>query len=227
MNWTAVRKVVTAASMLAALMLISLVVAKYWLYAPSNPDVRPAPVTLEAESSTGAGFSFTALEEPRPLPELRFGDGEGRRLTIADFRGRLVLLNIWATWCFPCRREMPTLDRLQAKLGGPDFEVLALSIDRQGLPVVKAFYEELGLEALRVYVDASTNATRDLGVVGIPTTLLIDQRGREIGRVVGPAEWDGPEVVKLVRRHMTRFSAEEGGSKEPRGPAVEPGKGQP
>ena len=119
MNLTTVRKVVTAPILLATLTLIFLAVAKYWLYAPSNPEVRSAPVTLEAKLSTGAGFSFTLLEEPRPLPELRFVDGEGRALTIADFRGKLVLLNIWATWCVPCRREMPTLDRLQAKLGGP------------------------------------------------------------------------------------------------------------
>ena len=206
MNLTTLRKVVTAPILLATLTLISLAVAKYWLYAPSNIEVRSVPVTLEAKSPTGAGFSFPLLEKPRPLPELRFVDGEGRALTIADFRGRLVLLNIWATWCVPCRREMPTLDRLQAKLGGPDFEVLALSIDRQGLAVVKAFYEELGLEALRVYVDASTNTTSDLGIVGIPTTLLVDRKGDEIGRLVGPYEWDSPEMISFLGEQITKVN---------------------
>ena len=204
MNLTTIRKVVATASMLAALTMISLVIAKYWFYAPPNPEARSALVTLEAKPSARSGFSFTLLEEPRALPELRFVEGDGRALTIADFRGRLVLLNIWATWCVPCRREMPTLDRLQAKLGGPDFEVLALSIDRQGLPVVKAFYEELGLEALRVYVDASTNATRDLGIVGIPTTLLVDRKGGEMGRLVGPSEWDSPEMISFLGEHITK-----------------------
>lgn len=204
MNLATVRKMVTAGSALAALTLISLVIAKYWFYALPNPGAQSASVPLEAKSSTEAEFSFTLLEELRALPELRFVDGDGRALTIADFRGRLVLLNIWATWCVPCRREMPTLDRLQAKLGGPDFEVLALSIDRQGLPVVKAFYEELGLRALRVYVDASTNATRDLGVVGIPTTLLIDPKGNEIGRLVGPSEWDRPEMISFLGEQINK-----------------------
>lgn len=204
MNWTTVRKAVTATSAVAALTLVSLVVIKYGLHAPPARDVRTIPVALEDTPSTNTEFGFTPLEEPRPLPELRFVDGEERALTIADFRGRLVLLNIWATWCGPCRREMPTLDHLQAKLGGPDFEVVALSIDREGVPVVREFYRELGLEALGIYVDKSSQATRDLNIVGIPTTLLIDQKGREIGRVVGPAEWDGPEVVKLVRRYLER-----------------------
>ena len=212
-NRTALRKAVTVASAAAALGLVSLVVLKYGLPTPSGPDVRSAPVTLEATPSANADFGFTPLDEPRLLPELRFVDGEGRARSIAGFRGRLVLLNIWATWCGPCRREMPTLDRLQARLGGPDFEVVALSIDRQGVPVVKEFYRELGLETLGIYVDKSGRASRDLNVLSLPTTVLIDQRGREIGRVIGPAEWDSLEVVKLVRRHMEGPSA---GNERPR-----------
>ncbi len=203
-NWTTIRRGVTLGSAIAAVGLTLLVVIKYGLRAPSTPDIRSAPIALEAKPSANAEFSFTLLEQPRPLPELRFVDGEGRVLTIADLRGRLVLLNIWATWCGPCRREMPTLDRLQARLGGPDFEVVALSIDRQGVPVVREFYRELGLKALGIYVDKSSQVKRDINILGIPTTLLIDQEGREIGRVVGPAEWDGPEVVKLVRRYLER-----------------------
>lgn len=136
------------------------------------------------------------------MPELQFIDGDGRGLSLADFRGRVVLLNVWATWCVPCRQEMPTLDRLQAKLGSPNFQVVALSIDRAGVSVVKQFYQELGLTALGTYVDQSGKAAGSLATVGIPTTLLVDRDGQEIGRKVGPAEWDSPEVVALIHRHL-------------------------
>ena len=180
-----------------------------WLASPSR---APIPATAATAQPQHAAFEFHPLDEPRPLPELRFADGDGRDLTLGDFRGRLVLLNIWATWCVPCRKEMPTLDRLQAKLGGPDFEVIALSIDRQGLAAVKPFYAELGLKALRIYLDASGKATQALTTVGVPTTLLIDQEGREIGRVLGPAEWDSPEVEAVIRRYLKRSSAAAPGS---------------
>lgn len=147
-------------------------------------------------------FSFHALETPRPLPELRFVDGDGREMTMNAFEGQMVLLNIWATWCVPCREEMPSLDRLQAKLGGADFRVVPLSVDREGLPAVKAFYEELGLKALGIYVDQTGKASRQLGAVGIPTTLLVDREGREVGRAVGPAEWDRDEVVRVLKRYV-------------------------
>lgn len=135
-------------------------------------------------------------------PELRFTDAQGDEVAFADFRGRAVLLNIWATWCVPCREEMPALDRLQAKLGGPDFQVVALSIDRGGIEPVSDFYAEIGIENLDIYLDRSSAAMRALGVVGIPTTLLIDGEGRELQRWVGPAEWDSPEIVALIKGHL-------------------------
>jgi thiol-disulfide isomerase/thioredoxin len=152
---------------------------------PSKPEGQAATMSLHAA--------------PQAIPDLQFKNGDGQPLTLADFRGKVVLLNIWATWCGPCRQEMPTLDRLQATLGGPDFEVVALSIDRAGPGVVTKFYDEIGIEHLTKYIDESGNAARDLNTVGIPTTLLIDREGREIGRHVGPAEWDTPEVVTLFR----------------------------
>lgn len=137
-----------------------------------------------------------------PLPDLEFLDGEGRELTLDSFKGQTLLLNIWATWCVPCRKEMPALDRLQAKLGGPDFRVVAVSIDRGGLPVVKDFYEELGLQALEIYVDPSGSSANKVGAVGIPTTLLVSRNGREVARAVGPAEWDSSEVVQFMRDYL-------------------------
>lgn len=170
--------------------------------AASNPS---PPASTEAEKS---GRSFIIHETPQAVPELSFVDGEGHELSLADFGGRTILLNIWATWCVPCREEMPALDRLQAKLGGSEFEVVPLSIDRKGLPAVNAFYQELGLKALGIYVDASGKAVGKLGVVGIPTTLLINPDGLEAGRLAGPAEWDGPEMVEMLRQQLDKTSNE-------------------
>jgi len=159
------------------------------------------PMALKRVAGDG-GFSFNTHETPRELPEVSFTDGEGRAMNLSAFKGKVILLNIWATWCGPCRQEMPTLDRLEAKLGGPDFQVVALSIDQGGVPVVKEFYEELGLENLGIYIDDRMRAPAQLGVVGIPGTLLIDREGREIGRKLGPAEWDSEEVLAEIRRHF-------------------------
>jgi len=122
----------------------------------------------------------------------------------------MVLLNVWATWCVPCRKEMPTLDRLQARLGGKDFLVIALSIDREGVAPVKRFYQELKLEKLAIYVDPSGKGSRALAIPGVPTTLLIDRQAREIARKMGPAEWDGAEMVSLVGRTIHAQSASDG-----------------
>ena len=158
--------------------------------------------TAGAGTSSSATVGFVFYGQPSALPEIRFTDGEGRNLSLADFRGRPILLNIWATWCGPCRKEMPTLERLQVIMGRSNLLVLPLSIDRQGASVVKQFYGELGLKALDIYVDASGKVSRDLNTVGIPTTLLIDRDGREIAREIGATEWDSPEVVALIRQHL-------------------------
>ena len=146
-----------------------------------------------------APSNFAMHESPKPMPEIRFEDGEGNEKTLADFRGKTVLLNVWATWCVPCREEMPTLDRLQVELGGREFEVLALSIDRAGPDAVREFYSEIGIENLALHIDPSSKAMFALGVVGLPTTILIDREGNEIGRLVGPAEWDSPEMTGFMR----------------------------
>ena len=159
------------------------------------------------------GVVFAINSQPRVLPTIRFTDAKERAMTLQDFRGKFVLLNIWATWCVPCRKEMPTLDRLQAKLGGPDFEVVALSIDRGGPFVVSTFYSEIGIRALRIYVDKTGDAATDLGVVAIPVTLLIDRESREIGRKIGPAEWDSPEVVALIQGYLGAPAPDQAGQR--------------
>ena len=148
------------------------------------------------------GALFAVHAEPRPMPELAFEDDMGRKRAHSEFRGKVVLLNIWATWCVPCREEMPALDRLQQKLGGPEFEVLALSIDAGGAPAVRRFYDEIGIRALAIYVDPGIRATSSLQVIGLPTTLLVDRKGREIGRHLGPAQWDAAEAVRTIVRYV-------------------------
>jgi len=166
----------------------------------------PALAVSIQPAGAQAPAGFAVHEGPRPLPDIQFENSQGEAMSLADFRGKVLLLNIWATWCAPCRREMPTLERLQAELGGPDFEVVALSTDRKGLPVVKEFYEELGLHQLGMYVDASGKASRELSALGVPTTLLIDREGNELGRLAGPAEWDSPEMVSFIRGYIERQS---------------------
>ena len=139
---------------------------------------------------------------PRSVPEVSFENGAGDTLTLADFRGRVVALNLWETWCPPCRKEMPTLDRLQMELGGEHFEVIALSIDRAGPGVVRDFYAEEGIENLKLYIDMSMRAMPRLGVSGIPTTLVLDARGREVARLVGEADWATPAMLEYFRGLM-------------------------
>ena len=170
--------------------------APFW---PSRTDQPPAAA---APAQTGMTSEMSVLTQPRDLPEIRFVDAGDRNLSLADFRGKVVLLNLWATWCVPCRKEMPSLDRLQGQLGGDDFTVLALSIDRAGLPTVKRFYEEFGLQHIGLYLDVSGAASRAFGAPGLPTTLLIDRAGREVARKVGPAEWDSPEMLALVGQRI-------------------------
>lgn len=165
-----------------------------------------ALVLAQPLSAADAPQKFALHQSPKPMPEIQFQDSAGKNLTLANFRGKVVLLNIWATWCLPCRREMPTLDRLQAELGGPDFQVLALSIDRGGFEAITKFYGEVGVKHLAMYLDTSTEAASALGAVGLPTTLLIDRDGREIGRLVGPAEWDSPNMVAFIRGYLAKQS---------------------
>jgi thiol-disulfide isomerase/thioredoxin len=185
----------TRTSLVAAAIAAAVVVgALVGAYLASRP---PEPVRAAA-----GALRFNLWNEPRPLPALRLVDERGRRLSLADFRGKVVLLNVWATWCTPCQEEMPALDRLNARLGGPRFEVVALSIDGLGAEVVRDFYDLLELRSLGVYVDATGRAMSELGAVGIPLTLLVDGEGRELGRLAGARKWDGDDAVALVESHL-------------------------
>ena len=173
-----------------------------WFVFNSGPPrvvIRSVPIDAAAEASS---YDFAFASAPAPVPDLAFTDATGRKVLLSDFRGRPVVLNIWATWCVPCRKEMPSLDRLQAKFDPSKLLVLTLSIDLKGAPVVNALYEELGLHSLGVYVDTTGGAASRLGMPGVPGTLLLDAEGREVGRKLGPAAWDSPEVAEILRQHL-------------------------
>jgi thiol-disulfide isomerase/thioredoxin len=146
-----------------------------------------------------AAFNF-APTGPKPVPELTFFDADRKEVTLADFRGKVVVLNLWATWCAPCRREMPSLDRLQAKHGGEGLEVIALSLDRGDIAKVRAFFDELAISHLAVYQDPKGRARRELAAPGLPTTVVIDRAGQEVGRLLGPAEWDSAEALAVIEQ---------------------------
>ena len=139
--------------------------------------------------------------QPVQLPNFRVLDDAGRPVDLSSFQGKMILLNIWATWCPPCRQEMPSLDRLQAQLGGGEFQVVALSMDAgaKAIDLVKSFYASEGIKHLAAYLDADAAAIFKLNAVGVPTTLLLDRQGRELGRMSGTAEWDSPQIVEALK----------------------------
>jgi thiol-disulfide isomerase/thioredoxin len=140
---------------------------------------------------------------PLLIPDLAFRDGGGNERRLAEWRGRTVLLNLWATWCIPCRKEMPALDELQTKLGGPQFEVVSINIDTRDPAKPRAWLNEVGITHLGYFTDASVKVFQDLKLVGraigMPTTILVDPVGCEIGTIAGPAEWASEDALKLVR----------------------------
>lgn len=155
-----------------------------------------------APLARGEVAAVNVASKPFRVPELTFQDAAGRQLSLKDWRGRVVLLNLWATWCVPCRKEMPALDALQAKLGGPGFEVVAVNIDTRDAEKPKAWLKDAGIRRLAYYADPEAKVFQDLKAAGrafgMPTTLLIDTQGCEIGTIAGPAEWASDDAVKLV-----------------------------
>src|SRR5262249_27246904 len=163
-----------------------------WLCAAAL--IAPLPIASAQEPPK----NFIFVDKGAPLAEITFDDVEGQARKLADFKGKVSLINIWATWCGPCRTEMPALDRLQARLGGSHFEVIPVSIDRGGIEAIRKFYSEIGVRNLAMYIDPSGQVLRQARALGLPTTLLIDRSGQEIGRVIGPVEWDAPEITEFL-----------------------------
>jgi thiol-disulfide isomerase/thioredoxin len=174
---------------------------------PDNDKVTPgaasapsAGAAVETKDSAGGGdlVAFVRKNPPVDMAEISFEDEAGAKKTLADFKGKAILLNLWATWCVPCRHEMPSLDRLQKEMGSDQFEVVALSLDRAGRDAARKFFDEIKVQNLKLYIDQTMKAGNGLRAVGMPTTILIGKDGKELGRLPGPAEWDSEAAKKLV-----------------------------
>lgn len=208
-RWPARRLVVGALVMTAV---IAFAAFQFVQIGPGSRDAQPpssvsAAPPLDPSLATGALAAFIMHDSPKELPNLSFTDGDGNPRELREWEGRVVLLNLWATWCAPCRVEMPMLNALEKQYGGEDFEVVALSVDRNGIDASAAFLKEIAATDLALYVDATTRSINELQARGLPATLLIGRDGRELGRLLGPAEWDGPEAVALIKAALEAGSA--------------------
>jgi thiol-disulfide isomerase/thioredoxin len=206
-----VKQIVLAllAAGLAALLVLWLVIWRTGSDGGSVSDGAVAPPPI-----SGAVANFTPTVPSRPAPIVEFYDTDGRDVSLLDFSGKIVLLNLWATWCAPCVKEMPSLDRLQAKLGTADFVVIPVSVDRQGAEVVKPFFTKLGIANLGIYVDPKNVLGAELGLTVLPSTIVISRNGTMLGKLIGAVEWDSPEAVALVRYYidLPRQVSQGGGS---------------
>jgi thiol-disulfide isomerase/thioredoxin len=165
---------------------------------------RPAVAVAKAVAPLARGevAAVNVAKSPLRVPDLAFHDDAGKPVTLSAWRGRTVLVNLWATWCVPCRKEMPALDALEKKLGSPDFEVVAVNIDTRDTQKPKAFLKDIGVSKLNYYADPSAKVFQELKAIGrafgMPTTLLVDPNGCEVGTIAGPAEWASDDAVKLI-----------------------------
>ncbi|HVI50507.1 MAG TPA: TlpA disulfide reductase family protein [Candidatus Sulfotelmatobacter sp.] len=153
-----------------------------------------------AMASADLGF----YDGPRIVPKVAFQDGQGRKLTLDDFKGKLVVLDFWATWCGPCRTEFPALDRLQEKLGDKGLVVVPVSIDRKGMLAVDRFYDEMKPAHLGRFLDDERTMSDAFGIRALPTTVIIDRQGGEIARVEGAADWDSPKLQAELLKRMAK-----------------------
>jgi thiol-disulfide isomerase/thioredoxin len=169
------------------------------------PECKPAVALAKkiAPLATGEVAAVNVAKSPFKVPDLAFQNRDGKPVTLADFHGRTILLNLWATWCVPCRREAPTLDKLEADLGSPDFQVVAINIDTGNPQRAQDFFKKIGVKNLTYYADPSAEVFQKLKeagrAIGMPTTMLVDPKGCEIGTVAGAADWASSDALKLIK----------------------------
>jgi thiol-disulfide isomerase/thioredoxin len=178
-----------------------------------DPACRAAVDTAKriAPLAHGEVAALTMAAKPLKLPDLAFEDSSGQPKKLSDWQGKTVLVNLWATWCVPCRKEMPALDRLQTKLKGPNFEVVAINIDTRDPEKPRNFLKDANLTAIGFFSDEKAKVFQDLkGIgraLGMPTSVLVDGKGCEIATIAGPAEWDSDDAVKLIRAAVSPQAA--------------------
>jgi thiol-disulfide isomerase/thioredoxin len=168
------------------------------IFRPSRQQYTSPPVAITAPQTLG---QFIARDAPLPAPALTIATRSGEAKELADFKGAVVLVNLWATWCVPCVEEMPSLDRLQAKLGDT-LKILAISEDRRGAEVVDPFLAKLGIKNLAIYLDPKSAALNEFAVQGLPTSFLINRDGMILGQLEGAAKWDEEPMLSLLQRYI-------------------------
>jgi thiol-disulfide isomerase/thioredoxin len=179
-----------------------------WSNAAQAADCQPAKALADTMRPLARGevAAVQVAKEPKLLPDLAFTDADGKPVTLASFRGKTVLFNLWATWCVPCRKEMPALDALQKSLGGQDFEVVAVNIDTRNLDKPRAWLAENGITTLAYRADPAAKVFQELQKLGkafgMPTTLIVDPKGCELATLAGPAEWSSEDALKLIKAAM-------------------------
>lgn len=167
----------------------------------ANAALTPAGAgEIDWQAVQDGPLAKLAPTEPTPVPDTSFTDPDGGSHSLADYRGQVVLLNFWATWCAPCREEMPSLDALQAEMGGDDFQVVAIASGHNPPAAVTKFLAEADITHLPLRLDPRQGLARDMGVMGMPVTVLIDREGREIARLIGGADWASDAARALIRQ---------------------------
>jgi thiol-disulfide isomerase/thioredoxin len=151
---------------------------------------------------SGTVRNFTPTNPRRPAPIDTFHDADGNEFNLQSFGDKVVVLNLWATWCAPCLKELPSLDRLQAQLGSDRFEVVAISVDRRGVEAVRPFFEKLKITHLAIYVEPENRLAQSIGLQVLPSTIIMGRHGLMAGKLIGAAEWDAPEALALVRHYI-------------------------
>jgi thiol-disulfide isomerase/thioredoxin len=199
--WIAVATVAGAVVGLAAVYGIATLRGNQHVDAGCAPAMQTAHRL--APLAHGEVAAVAVVTEPHRVPDLRFGDADGHRKSLTDWRGQLVLLNLWATWCVPCRKEMPALDGLEEKLGGRDFQVVAVNIDTREPGKPLAFLQDTGIKHLAYFTDPSAKVFQDLKLAGwafgMPTTLIVDPGGCVLASLAGPADWSGDDALALLK----------------------------
>ena len=175
------------------------------LYAALAVGANSAAADTAALEAMREGLmkKLTFHSTPKPTPDAPFFDPEGGMHSLADYKGKYVVLNFWATWCAPCRKEMPSLDNLQAELGGDDFQVIAIATGRNTQAGITKFFDKAEIKNLGVFLDPKQNLSRKMGVLGLPITVILDRQGNEIARLSGDAEWDSHSALLIFNALIT------------------------
>lgn len=175
------------------------------LYTATAALANPALADLSAAEAAREGdMKKLVFAQPKPVGQSDFATFEGDPLNLADWQGKWVLLNFWATWCAPCRKEMPMLSELQSEFSGEDFEVITVATSRNPPQAMKAFFDEIEVTNLPLHVDPKSVLAREMAVLGLPVTVVIDPEGREVARLRGDADWSSDSAKAVIRALLDR-----------------------